>query len=379
MPAKILLVDDDLQSLKLVGLMLQRRGHTILAARGGAQALEKAEADQPDLIILDIMMPDLDGLEVCRHLRSSPRTSHIPVILFTAKVQVGDKVAGFQAGADDYLTKPIHPDDLAARVEAVLQHRAQLQADASPATVGQVIGFLGAKGGVGTTTLALNVAAALVKPSTLRPVMFVDLQSSAANVAVQLGLTPGEGLAVFAQRLPQEITPALVRSQLMQHASGLQLLLSAANHNSPDKALSPERLSAVVNSLTHLAQQVVIDLGSTLEENTVAAAKLCQRIVLAVEPQRVALAAAQNVIAQLDRHGIGLQRLIVAVVNRTPGALTLTKLTIEAQLKLPVTALLPPVPEVASEAAQDGRLILQLQPGSLIADQIRTLAQHLTT
>ena len=125
MAAKILIVDDDLQSLKVVGLMLQRRGYTIVAARGGEQGLAKAESDRPDLVLLDVMMPDINGLEVCRKLRSQPATRHIPIIMFTAKTLVGDKVEGFQAGADDYLTKPIHPDDLAAHVDAVLQRNAR--------------------------------------------------------------------------------------------------------------------------------------------------------------------------------------------------------------------------------------------------------------
>src|SRR3972149_4284559 len=115
MPAKILIVDDDLQSLKLIGLMLQRRGHTIAAAQSGMQALAKVRSEVPDLVILDVMMPGLDGFEVCRRLRSDPKTSRVPIILFTAKNQVSDKVAGFQAGADDFLTKPVHPNELASR------------------------------------------------------------------------------------------------------------------------------------------------------------------------------------------------------------------------------------------------------------------------
>ena len=178
MSAKILLVNDDLQSLKLVGVMLQRRGYTIVAACGGAQGLAKAESDRPDLVILDVMMPDIDGLEVCRKLRSQPSTSHIPIIMFTARTLIRDKLDGIQAGVDDYLTKPIHPNDLAARVEAVLQHSAR---PLTPAA--RVIGFLGVKSGVGTTTLALNTAAALAMAEADRRVILADLHSNAANVA----------------------------------------------------------------------------------------------------------------------------------------------------------------------------------------------------
>ena len=114
MAEKILIVDDDIDSLKLIGLMLQRQGYEISAASAGGQAINKAAAENPDLIILDVMMPDMDGYEVCRRLRADTTTQHIPIIMFTAKTLVDDKVSGFEAGADDYLTKPTHPAELAA-------------------------------------------------------------------------------------------------------------------------------------------------------------------------------------------------------------------------------------------------------------------------
>src|SRR5688572_9976145 len=158
MAEKILIVDDDIDSLKLIGLMLQRQGYEISAAGAGAQAISKALAEAPDLIILDVMMPYMDGYEVCRRLRSDPTTQGIPIIMFTAKTMVDDKVTGFEAGADDYLTKPTHPAELASRVKAVL---ARNTAPKRPETnKGVAIGVIGAKGGVGTSTIALNLAAA---------------------------------------------------------------------------------------------------------------------------------------------------------------------------------------------------------------------------
>jgi DNA-binding response OmpR family regulator len=88
MPEKILVVDDDVDTLRLVGLMLQRQGYEIVAASSGRQALSMARSDDPDLIILDVMMPDMDGYEVTRRLRSDQSTSTIPIIMFTAKTQL---------------------------------------------------------------------------------------------------------------------------------------------------------------------------------------------------------------------------------------------------------------------------------------------------
>jgi Flp pilus assembly CpaE family ATPase len=101
-------------------------------------------------------------------------------------------------------------------------------------------------------------------------------------------------------------------------------------------------------------------------------------VVLALEPQRIAVAAAQNLSAQLERRGLPAAHLSVVLINRAPGAVMLDKPVIEAQLKLPIVGLLPPVPEIASQAADEASLIIHLQPGGLFAEQIRTLAQHLT-
>ncbi len=376
MPAKILLVDDDLQSLKLVGLMLQRRGYVIMAARGGVQGLAKAESDAPDLILLDVMMPDLDGLEVCRRLRSQPSTSQIPIIMFTAKSDVGDKVDGFQSGADDYLTKPIHPNDLAARVDAALQRSAQKRLSVQPTTTAQVIGLLGVRGGVGTTTLALNLAAAMANADGERRVILVDLQTSAANIAAQLGLSAADGLAALVDLEPSAITPAVLGPRLIHHASGMSLLVNA-DQPAPAALLTSAQVTALINSVSQLAHVVVLDLGSTLDELTLTALGLCRRVVLALEPQRIAVAAAQNVSAQLERRGIPAARLSAALINRTTGTVMLDKQVIEAQLKLPIEVLLPPVPEVAGQAADESNLIIHLQPGGIFAEQIRTLAQHL--
>ncbi len=120
MSEKILIIDDDLDTLRLVGLMLQRQGYQISAATNGQQGLEKAFEEDPDLILLDVMMPDMDGYEVTRRLRQNPSTLQTPILMFTAKTQLDDKVIGFEVGANDYLTKPTHPSELQARVKTLL-------------------------------------------------------------------------------------------------------------------------------------------------------------------------------------------------------------------------------------------------------------------
>jgi DNA-binding response OmpR family regulator len=119
----VLVADDDPDILTLVGFRLERAGYDVLPARDGEEALALALERQPDLAILDVMMPKLDGYEVTQRLRDNSATSGMPVILLTARVQEADITRGFEAGADDYIKKPFSPQELRARVQAILGRR----------------------------------------------------------------------------------------------------------------------------------------------------------------------------------------------------------------------------------------------------------------
>lgn len=116
-PITLLIVDDDLDTLKLVGLMAQRQGFVVQVANLGSQAIRKAVEITPNLIVLDVMMPDMNGYEVCKRLREISDLRCTSILMFTAKSLIDDKIAGFEAGADDYLTKPTHPAEFASRAK----------------------------------------------------------------------------------------------------------------------------------------------------------------------------------------------------------------------------------------------------------------------
>jgi two-component system phosphate regulon response regulator PhoB len=118
---KILVVDDEPEAIELVAFNLKQAGFDVASAADGAEALKKARALQPSLIVLDLMLPEMDGLEVCKILRREPATKAIPIIMLTAKAAEIDRVLGLELGADDYLTKPFSPRELVLRVKKVLQ------------------------------------------------------------------------------------------------------------------------------------------------------------------------------------------------------------------------------------------------------------------
>ena len=117
----ILVIDDEADLVELVSYNLKREGYEVVCAADGKAGLQSARHHKPDLIVLDVMMPSLDGLEVCRALRGDARTSGVPIIMLTAKAAEADRIVGLELGADDYVTKPFSPRELVARVKAVLR------------------------------------------------------------------------------------------------------------------------------------------------------------------------------------------------------------------------------------------------------------------
>jgi len=121
MKEKILIVEDEKDIVKMLEYNLKKEGFRTISAQDGEDALEYAVREHPDLIILDLMLPGMDGLEVCKELKKETKTASIPIIMLTAKAQESDKVVGLELGADDYMTKPFSPRELIARIKAVLR------------------------------------------------------------------------------------------------------------------------------------------------------------------------------------------------------------------------------------------------------------------
>lgn len=121
MPKKIVIVEDEEDIAQLVKLYLDKEGYRTAIAKTGVEGLKLVKTERPDMVILDLMLPEMDGLEVCKKLRNAPETAMLPVLMLTSKVEESDTIIGLELGADDYVTKPFSPKALAARVKALFR------------------------------------------------------------------------------------------------------------------------------------------------------------------------------------------------------------------------------------------------------------------
>jgi phosphate regulon transcriptional regulator PhoB len=160
MASRVLVVEDEPDIRDLLAFHLERDGYQVTRATTGPEALRQLRAAAPDLVILDLMLPELDGLEVCRRLRADPATATLPVIMLTAKGDEVDRVVGLELGADDYVVKPFSPKEMLARVRAVLR-RARAPLSGAPLAVGGI-----------TLDGATHQATVSERPLTLTPKEF---------------------------------------------------------------------------------------------------------------------------------------------------------------------------------------------------------------
>lgn len=384
MAEKILVVDDDVDSLKLIGLMLQRNGYQVLAANSGGQALTRAANDKPDLIILDVMMPDMNGYEVCRRLRANADTQPIPIIMFTAKTLIDDKVAGFEAGADDYLTKPTHPAELASRVKAILARSVPVPKPPAPgqakssAPRGTTIGVLGAKGGVGTTTIALNIATARLMASE-NPVV-ADFRLGSGSMGLSIGLARSHGMANVLARPVDEIRPKLIESELATHPSGLRALLSSARPVETTVEFEPDAAVALIRALRAISRPAVFDLGSGLDPITMQLQAEMDQLVVVIDPVSVTLAMAREILHEISAQRTSArQHVHVVVVNRAASSTPPSWSEIEQYLGFEIRATISLASELVTQALQANVPVVMFQPTAIASSQMLKLAEELYT
>jgi DNA-binding response OmpR family regulator len=381
MAEKILIVDDDLDTLRLAGLMLQKQGFAIAAAGNGRQALLMAKSEQPDLILLDMMMPDMDGVEVTRRLRADEETRDIPIIMFTAKTQVQDKLQGFEAGVDDYLTKPTQPRELLAHVKAVLARTAKDRTSAPAAVpapsaqLGYSLGVLAARGGLGVSTLALNLGIALRTQSN-QDVIVADFRPGQGTLSMELGFQQADGLTSLLQMKPAELTSLAVERQLQPHPSGVRFLLSSPQPRDAQYQTALPQFAALARHLPTLAQYVVCDLGVAINPVVEKVIPHMNELLLVVEPVPQNITQSKAMISDLLAFGLGEGRLSIALVNRVRSGLQLSWSQVQDQLGRSVAVIFTPAPELAYQATLANKPMVLQQPESLTAQQFNKLAER---
>ncbi len=365
----ILIVDDEVPTLKLLGMAMERVGYRISAAQNVEQAVAHIDADRPDLAVLDVMLPGVSGLDMCRLLRSRRDTANLPIILLSAKGEVADRIAGLEAGADEYLVKPIDTGEFLARVGALLERTRARLSDAG-ARAARLVSFIGAQGGVGTTSMVANLGVALALDGVETRV--VELRGYAGGLPLLLGLKAPRGASELIRMDPRQITPERVGAHLLRHASGLQAWC-APEQVSTD-LLEAEAASAILAGVSRTADLVLVDLPSIPTPAVLAAVPLSQTVILVVEPVRPSVERAGPMARMIELLAASGAVLKLLVNSRAPIATPAPPTEISERVGWPVLGAIPPAPDEFLRAANMGRPVLQIQTEGLLAQALRQVA-----
>ncbi|MCP4424580.1 MAG: response regulator/pilus assembly protein [Chloroflexi bacterium] len=318
---KVLIIDDEFPVRYLVEHQLRRNGFEAISAKDGPSGIQAAHTHKPDLIVLDIMMPNMNGFEVCQEIRNAPSIASIPVIFLTACMTRKHKLRAFEIGADDYLVKPFQPDELLAHITAVLRRASEPLSDDSgdkSDSPGKIVSLFSPKGGVGTTTIAVQLSEAMVIREG-RPVVLIDLDLPLGGIAPMLNLYSQRHIVDLLNYRPDEIALPLVKQYTQRHRNNLLVIPTPTNLINPGKMPSPASLEPALDTLKDAGYQIILDLGSTLSKITVEALRLSDLVYVITSGQPVANKLHNAFMDSASK--LGLQpRQLLPVINELHGA-----------------------------------------------------------
>lgn len=342
MAQSILIVDDDIDILSILTFALESRGFRVRKAQSAEESLQIVQKFVPDIFLLDISLPGIDGLELCRRLRAQARTRHVPVIFLTARDQPEVVVKGFEAGGDDYVVKPFNMQELLARIENLLR-RAREAAPPEKARQGRVIAVTSARGGVGKTTLAVNLALCLTRMWS-DEVLLIDHSLEFGRAGVFLDLPEPRTMTALLQEEGEDLERDYIEeTYLTAHPSGLRFLAGPPSPAEVD-AIGPQEVAHLLQLLRPAFGYIVLDMASSIREPYRSALRLADLVVVVINPEIATLVSTQSLLQNLLLLGVPSEAVQVVLNDypRTEGSPTHS--AIETFLGLPLAGVIPSEP-----------------------------------
>ena len=376
--ARILIIDDDPIICKMVSAILGNAEHDVITAPDGMQGLKIVESERPNAIITDVNMPGIDGYEVARRLRRNPQFARIPILVLTSQSSLEEKLSAFEAGADDYMSKPFEPAELVARLAKLLRWSEALrgvQQDLSSAEQAQVIAVHSLRGGIGCFSMAVNLALGLNglwQSSTL----LLDLALVAGQVALMLDNPLKRTWADLAHYAPQEVDLDLLGSIISKHESGLDFVAAPA-HPEEVEQLTGELLKAALDLLRTRYSYIVADVAHDFGNIAIQALDAADTIVLLLAPDMSSVRAAAVALDTYGKLDYQAEKLKL-VLNRTFQRNGLARKSVEAALHVPISLEIPFAPEQFVSAINLGKPLLFSNPEDPVSALLEDFAFRLS-
>lgn len=328
---KILIIEDEFPMRYLIEYQLKHNGFVVNLAKDGPDGLKAIHQDRPDLVLLDVMMPGMDGFEVCQHIKNDPETAEIPVIFVTAS-EVGEyRARAFDVGAAEYMTKPFRPDELMQQITTALQRvevaygeeDEEEESDTDTAVskqkqIGHIISLFSPKGGVGVTTLTVQLAEAITI-HTQRPIVLIDFDLPLGGIAPMLRLFPRHDIVELLTVPKEYLTLDVIDQFALRYRDNMFIIAAPGRLMDPDSCPDMDAFARVVELLTQAGYDIVMDMGHQLSRWSVTALAASHFIFAVTSGQPLANRQVDVFLKSADHLGLDPRR-IMPVINEMFGA-----------------------------------------------------------
>jgi pilus assembly protein CpaE len=377
---RLIIADDEASLRKQLRRYFEARGHHVRVARDGIEAWHLLREEEPDALLTDVYMPDMNGIELVRTIRRNPGTRHIPVLLFSAKASgAGGNGQAALATADidlpdDVLPKPLDLDLVEARIQAVLRRLAEGRPAHPEHDGGQVVVVTSAKGGAGVSSIAANLALAIAQspaPSTVA----VDLDLEYGDLPMLVDVPPKAGVDELIEAIEQHRGAVTPEDFMARHPTGLRVL-GAPRRPVDALRVGEQGVQALLSTLRAMHDTVLLDVPPGFSDPALTALALADRVVIVVTPEVTALRRTLTLFDVLRDLDIEEERQLL-VLNQTVSSPDLTRERVEGFLRRRIPVVVPHALGLFHRATTSGRPAVLDDPAHEVSQQVLRLSRFI--
>jgi pilus assembly protein CpaE len=375
---RVLLIDDEQFYFKLIQKKAKESDYELEYARSSSEGLAKISSFDPGLLIVDLMLPEMDGFQILERLKRDPKFGSIPVIVITAKDELDKKLKAFELGADDYLVKPFQPEELIARMGILARRGRAAQAQSKSADKAKnaalhVVHTL--RGGLGCSSIVVNLGLAFQKLWG-RSILLVDGVLTAGQIALMLDAKPSatwENLVGINEETMDEV---VISEMMCEHKSGIRYIASPRYPIAAD-TFSTEILKLFIDNLKTQNDFIVADVSHDFSDMTINMLSMSDSILLVMAPEIASLRSTVSALEIYDRLGISVDKVKI-ILNNNSSNPAIKQAQLEKVLKRPIDFVLPYEAGEVNKALNFGQPFILTNPDLPICLALEIMAYQLS-
>lgn len=338
---RVLLIDDEQFYFKLLQKALKEAEYKLEYAKSGMEGLAKIPSFEPEMLIVDLKLPELNGFEILERLRRDPKFSYIPVIVITSKDELSEKLKAFELGADDYLVKPFQPEELVARMGILARRGRAMQMvrkETAKATEATMVTVHSLRGGLGCSSIVVNLGLAFQKLWG-KQTLLIDSVLTAGQVALMLDAKSTATWENLVGTEAENIDDGIVTEVMCSHKSGIRYIASPRYPIAAD-TFTHETLKVLMEKLKSHNDFIVVDTSHDFSDLTIHMLTMSSTILLVMAPEMASLRTTMSALEIYDRLGITLDKVKI-VLNNNSSNPAIKQAQLEKVLKHPIDFVLP--------------------------------------